>query len=181
MTVPADNEVDADEPVVRGAVLGAARSAEGAGLSVVGHRFVSRSTIVIIYGKSRIASGNAEKFGNCFAEGGKVRYIVRMKKRKKNVPFAARRFAFRRDVWLRNLLCSDLPSGAKVVGARLSLYMNEGKKSAFPTHDKLGEECGLSGRQVRDHLQKLEGERWVLIKHVRNAGNHYWLRYWWDE
>lgn len=99
----------------------------------------------------------------------------------KPIPFASRKFAFRRDAWIRNLLKSDMASGAKVVGVRLSLYMNEKSQMAYPSHARLGDECGLSERQTRQHLATLEDEKWLLIKHVRNAGNQYWLRYWWDE
>lgn len=116
-------------------------------------------------------------FGLC----GKVRYIVRMRKPTTPLPFNQRKFAYRRDVWIRNLLKSDLPSGAKVVAVRLALYMNEKQQTANPGHEHLGDECALSARQVQDHLRKLEDARWLLIKHVRNAGNQYWLRYWWSE
>lgn len=86
---------------------------------------------------------------------------------------------------MRNLLMSDLPSGAKVVGIRLALYMNEHKQYAYPSHGELGQACGFSDRNVRAHIEKLEGDdenpKWLTIKHVRNTGNTYWLRYWWDE
>lgn len=96
-------------------------------------------------------------------------------------------FAEKRDVWMRNLIEHDLPSGAKVVGLRLALYMNEKKPYAFPSYDVLGRDCGLSARQVQSHVLRLEHgtkddfTHWITVKHVRNAGNTYWLRYWWDE
>lgn len=101
--------------------------------------------------------------------------------KRKPAPFAERSFAFRRDVWMRNLAKSDLPAGAKLVGIRLALYMNEGKQTAHPSHGALGDDCGLSDRQIRTHLAKLEDDGWITVKHVRNAGNRYWLRYWWSE
>jgi len=95
--------------------------------------------------------------------------------------FSDKAFAFRRDQWMRNLMISDLPSGAKVVGLRLALYMNGAKEFAHPPYDKLGSACNLSARQAQTHVFKLEEARWLFVEHVRNRGNRYRLRYWWDE
>lgn len=97
------------------------------------------------------------------------------------------KFAQKRDIWMRNLLQSDLPSGAKVVGVRLALYMHEDQQHAFPSYDVLGKDCNLSARQVQTHVMRLERgnendlTRWITVKHIRNTGNTYWLRYWWEE
>lgn len=106
------------------------------------------------------------------------------------------RFAQKRDVWMRNLLRSDLPAGAKMVGLRLALYMNERKQWAHPSYDKLGLDCGgMTARQAQTNCMILEGRTetksgkplnsdglgWLKVEHKRNAGNTYWLRYWWDE
>jgi hypothetical protein len=96
-------------------------------------------------------------------------------------------FAERRDLWMRNLLLHDMPSGAKMVGVRLALYMHEDQQFAFPSYDRLGKDCGLSARQVQTHVRRLElgtsndHAHWITVKHVRNTGNAYWLRYWWEE
>ena len=104
-------------------------------------------------------------------------------------------FAQRRDIWVRNLLRSDLPAGAKVVGVRLAMYMNQKKQHAYPSYDKLGLACGMSARQAQTNCMILEGREqtpagkklntdgrgWLLVQHKRNVGNGYWLRYWWDE
>ncbi|RIY00186.1 hypothetical protein D3218_12930 [Aureimonas flava] len=87
-------------------------------------------------------------------------------------------------MWMRSLLEADasaVPAGAKCVGCRLALYMHADKESAYPSHAELGRAVGLSGRMVQTHIATLEAQRWLEVKHVRNRGNTYLLRYWWAE
>lgn len=104
-----------------------------------------------------------------------------MKNASEPKPFRDRAFAYRRDAWLKHMTRSDLPSGAKVVALRLAMYMNGKKENAYPSYQEIGRECNLSARQAQTHVLNLEEQRWLSVEHVRNRGNRYFLRYWWDE
>ena len=103
---------------------------------------------------------------------------------KKQKPFEEKTFAQKRDLWMRNLIKAskdEVPAGAKLVGLRLALYMNESKQWAHPSFDELGGECDLGARIVQTHTFTLQNTRWITVKRKRNAGNIYRLRYWWVE
>lgn len=96
--------------------------------------------------------------------------------------FVFRKFAEKRDEWMRRMLAvpnERLSSGAKIVAVRLSLYMNEGKQRAFPSYQDLAEECGMSAAMVQRHTKVLEEAGWIEVIRKRNAGNTYWLHFPW--
>lgn len=97
---------------------------------------------------------------------------------KEKKPFTEWKFAQKRDEWMRRLSVvpqKDISSGAKLVAFRLSLYMNEKKRRAFPTYEALGKACGMSARMVQEHTLALGN--WLDIQRKRNRGNAYWLKY----
>lgn len=99
---------------------------------------------------------------------------------KEQKPFIEWSFAQKRDEWMRRLSAvpeKQIPSGAKLVGFRLALYMRENQRRAFPSYDKLGEACGMSARMVQTHALLLSEQKWLEINRQRAKGNQYWLRY----
>jgi hypothetical protein len=100
--------------------------------------------------------------------------------RKDQKPFIEWTFAQKRDEWMRQLAKvpeKEIPSGAKLVAFRLSLYMREKQRRAFPSYDALGEACGMSARMVQTHALLLHEKKWIEINRQRAKGNQYWLRY----
>lgn len=103
--------------------------------------------------------------------------------KKEQKPFGEWSFAQKRDEWMRRISCvpeRDLASGAKLVGFRLTLYMNEWKRRAHPGYGELGSKCGMCARSVQTHTKALEKAGWIEVSRKRNVGNTYWLRYPWD-
>lgn len=99
---------------------------------------------------------------------------------KEQKPFIEWTFAQKRDEWMRQLAKAperEISSGAKLVGFRLALYMNEKKRRAFPSYDALGIACGMSARMVQTHVLRLSETKWLEVNRQRAKGNQYWLRY----
>jgi len=102
--------------------------------------------------------------------------------KKPDMPFIEWKFARKRDEWMRRLAATPekvMPSGAKLVAFRLSLYMHDAKRRAHPSYDVLGADCGMSARMVQQHTKKLQEAHWIDVERRRNSGNVYWLRYPW--
>lgn len=99
---------------------------------------------------------------------------------KEDKPFKEWMFARKRDEWMRRLAAvpeREMPSGAKLIGFRLSLYMREDQRRAWPTMAALSDACGMSARVIQDHVTKLQKGRWLDVRRQRHKGNIYWLRY----
>lgn len=98
----------------------------------------------------------------------------------KHKPFVEWSFAQKRDEWMRQLAAVPekvIPSGQKLVGFRIALYMREGQRRAFPSYDALGIACGISARMVQTHALTLKEKGWLDVSQQRAKGNQYWLRY----
>lgn len=112
---------------------------------------------------------------------GIIRYAFGMTK-ETELPFIEWKFARKRDEWMRRLAAVPeklMPSGAKLVAFRLSLYMHDKKRRAHPSYAALAVHCGMSERMVQQHTKKLEEAKWIEVSRRRNTGNRYWLKYPW--
>lgn len=70
--------------------------------------------------------------------------------------------------WRTAIMASSVPSGAKVVGERLSKRGRHDGTSNYPTVATLMLATGLSRRAVQEHLRLLEAAGW--IERVRGPG-----------
>ena len=103
---------------------------------------------------------------------------------KKAPPKDADDFAAFRDTWIRNVCKMDadsLPSGAKVVGIRLAMYMHQAKQFAHPSYLALSEEVGMGERIVQKHTKALEDAGFLFVDRRRNSGNFYFLDAFWGK
>lgn len=82
--------------------------------------------------------------------------------------------------WRSQLVQGSDCSTCKLVGLALSLYMNERGGSAFPSASTLAEDCSLTDRAVRKHLNEhLHAQGWlVLVKRGGQKGDHAWANEW---
>lgn len=106
------------------------------------------------------------------------------RKFKKSPPEDALDFASFRDAWIRNLCRMDaslLPSGAKIVGIRLAMYMHQDKQYAHPSYLTLAEEVGMGERVVQKHTKAIEQAGFLFVDRRRNAGNFYFLDAFWSK
>ncbi len=100
--------------------------------------------------------------------------------KKEDKPFEEWKFARKRDEWMRRLASvpqSEISSGAKLVAFRLSLYMRERRRRAFPGYEELAACCGMSERIVQEHTKTVANAGWLDVERKRNQGNTYWLKY----
>jgi hypothetical protein len=66
-----------------------------------------------------------------------------------------------RDNWIRQLLASEMPPIAKVVGTRLALYLNMETGRLDPTQFAIAKDTGTTDRNVRRGIAKLVARGWL--------------------
>lgn len=94
----------------------------------------------------------------------------------------AKDFASFRDLWIRNLCKMDaatVPSGAKIVGVRISMYMHQDKQYAHPAYMTLAQDVGMGERIVQKHTKALEDAGFLFVDRNRNIVNFYFLDAFW--
>jgi hypothetical protein len=68
--------------------------------------------------------------------------------------------------------CKDVSDGAKLCYGRLSQF--KGKEGdAFPSHETLGKELGVSRDTAKRRVKELERLKLIKIKHVTGSSNRY--------
>jgi len=113
-----------------------------------------------------------------------VRLMKKAKQPRQAIPKESQDFAKFRDQWMRNLLLVDnktLPSGAKIVGVRIALYMHQNQQWAFPSYAKLADATGFGVRIVQKYSFALVDQKFLFINRRRNVGNQYFLDSFWEK
>lgn len=103
---------------------------------------------------------------------------------KKQPPKDAKDFASFRDQWIRNLCkfdASSIPSGAKIVGIRIAMYMHQDKQYAHPAYMTLAQDVGMGERIVQKHTKALEDAGFLFVDRNRNIVNFYFLDAFWGK
>ena len=97
-------------------------------------------------------------------------------------PSATAAFLRNRDMWIRAVVESpDLGHAAVRVGVHIAMRMSGEGDRAWPAIKTIAKSTGVSVRGVIDALARLEDEKFLVCLRRRNVGNHYWLRFIWDE
>lgn len=76
-----------------------------------------------------------------------------------------------RFTWERELRTSGLPFGTRGVLAILGGYMNRDGSGAWPSLDTLSDSCGLSRRQLSNHLRPALELGWIARESGRGPGS----------
>lgn len=101
-------------------------------------------------------------------------------------------FLKRRDSWLRAVVEDPALSHSTVrVAVHIAMRMNGARQSgAWPSTATIAKSACVSVRAVLYGLDELSGldrktgewtgRRYLSIERKRNAGNRYWLNFWWE-
>jgi helix-turn-helix protein len=73
--------------------------------------------------------------------------------------------------WRKAVVASDLSGTQKLVALVLSLHMNSGGSSCFPSQETIAEEASLGVRAVRDALKTLDGRGFIAREGGRFRGD----------
>jgi hypothetical protein len=101
-------------------------------------------------------------------------------------------FLKKRDSWLRKVVEDETLAHATVrVGVHIAMRMNGSKQSgAWPSVETIAASCNVGERSVLRAIDELcglnratgewTGTRYLTAERKRNAGNRYWLNFFWE-
>jgi len=70
--------------------------------------------------------------------------------------------------------CQSISPGAKLLYGRLAQYAG-GNGDAYPSHETLAVELGVSSRQIRRYISELVNERFVRVQHTQKSNRYIFL------
>lgn len=90
-------------------------------------------------------------------------------------------FLRNREKWIRALVEDARLSHATVrVGVHIALRINAEDREAWPATKTMAKSTGVHVRSVIRAIDAMEETGYLLMARKRNAGNRYWLRFFWE-
>jgi hypothetical protein len=85
-------------------------------------------------------------------------------------------FQRHREMWVKQVLASDISPTAKNIGVAISIHMNGNDRQAWPSHATLARMCSVEKRTSERAVQELERAGLLRVSRVPNRSNRYEMR-----
>jgi Helix-turn-helix domain len=85
-------------------------------------------------------------------------------------------FQRHREMWVRQVLASDISPTAKVIGVAISIHMNGDYRQAWPSHSALARMCSVEKRTSERAVKELEKAALLAVSRKANCSNRYEMR-----
>jgi hypothetical protein len=85
-------------------------------------------------------------------------------------------FQRHREMWVKQVLASEISPTAKVIGVAISIHMNGEYRQAWPSHSTLAKMCSVGRRTSERAVQELEKAGLLNVSRMANRSNRYEMR-----
>jgi Helix-turn-helix domain len=81
-----------------------------------------------------------------------------------------------REMWVMQVLASEVSPTAKVIGVAIGIHMNGDSRQAWPSHSTLAKMCSVEKRTSERAVKELEKAGLLSVRRVANCSNRYEMR-----
>jgi Helix-turn-helix domain len=85
-------------------------------------------------------------------------------------------FQRHREMWVKQVLASDISPTAKNIGVAISIHMNGDQRQAWPSHVTLARMCAVEKRTSERAVKELEKAGLLHVSRIPNRSNRYEMR-----
>ncbi len=81
-----------------------------------------------------------------------------------------------KDMWVKQVLASNVSPTAKNIGIAISIHVHADKRQAWPSHSVLAKMCSVEKRTSERAVHELESAGLLRVSRVPNRSNRYEMR-----
>jgi hypothetical protein len=85
-------------------------------------------------------------------------------------------FQRHREMWVKQVLASDISPTAKIIGVAISIHINGDCRQAWPSHSSLARMCSVEKRTSERAVKELEKAGLLTVSRKANCSNRYEMR-----